>query len=59
MFYHLATPKNIARATFFACVKQQMIFNFFKNITPQILLAFASQAMYDRLAAFRALQFGT
>ncbi len=41
MFDRLATSKNIARPTIFACVKQKMIFNFFnnfENIAPQFCL---------------------
>ncbi len=55
MFDRLAASKNIARPTFFARVKQKNFLNFFKNITQQIVLIFACQAMFDRLATFPTL----
>ncbi len=41
-------PKTLL-VQYFCCIKQKMFLNFFKNITPQILLNSACQAMFDRL----------
>ncbi len=55
MFDRLASSKSIAPPTFFACIEQKMFLNFFKNITPHILLTFVFQGMFHRLAALPPL----
>ncbi len=45
MFNRFATSRNIACLTCLACVKQKKFLNFFKSITPQILLDFACQTL--------------
>ncbi len=44
LFDRLATLFDLSNT--FHCVRQKMFLNFFKNITQQILLTFASQAVF-------------